>query len=44
MAEDAGAFYAEFVSHPAHAPQTEAHSRISSLCSHQRRGPPTPLA
>jgi hypothetical protein len=40
----AGAFYAEFVSHPALAPQTEAHYRISSLRSHQKRGPPTPLA
>jgi len=41
--EAAGAFYAEFVSHPALAPQTEAHYRISSLCSHQKRGPPTLL-
>jgi hypothetical protein len=40
----AGASYAEFVSHPALAPQTEAHYRISSLRSHQKRGPPTPLA
>jgi hypothetical protein len=42
-AEAAGAFYAEFVSHPALAPQTEAHYRISSLRSHQKRGPPSPL-
>jgi len=43
-AEVAGAFYAEFVFHPALAPQTEARYRISSLRSHQKRGPPTPLA
>jgi hypothetical protein len=39
--EAAGEFYAEFVSHPALALQTEAHFRISSLRSHQKRGPPT---
>jgi hypothetical protein len=43
-AETAGAFYAEFVSHPALAPQTEAHYRISFLRNHQKRGPPTLLA
>jgi hypothetical protein len=43
-AEVAGAFYAELVSHPAFAPQTEAHYRISFLRSHQKRGPPSPLA
>jgi hypothetical protein len=43
-AEAAGAFYAAIVSHPALAPQTEAYYRISSLRSHQKRGPPTSLA
>jgi hypothetical protein len=37
-------FYAEIVRHPACAPQTEARFRISFLRSHQRRGPPSPLA
>jgi len=34
-------FYAYVVSYPARSTRTEAHSRISSLRSHQRRGPPT---
>jgi hypothetical protein len=37
-------FYAEVVRHPAIAPQTEALFRISFLRSHQKRGPPAPLA
>ncbi len=37
-------FYAEVVFHPACAPQTEACSRIPFLRSHQKRGPPSPLA
>src|ERR1035437_7944916 len=32
-------FYSEVAFHPAYAPQTEAHSRISFLLSHQKRGP-----
>jgi hypothetical protein len=40
QATSASAFYAEFVSHPALVPQTEAQFRISSLRSHQKRGPP----
>jgi hypothetical protein len=40
----AAAFYAKIVVYPAGTPQTEARSRISSLRSHQKRGPPTPLA
>jgi hypothetical protein len=42
--EAAATFYAEAVFHPARAPQTEARFRISSLRSHQKRGPPIPLA
>jgi len=37
-------FYAGTVFHPAYAPQTEAQSQFASLRSHQKRGPPTPLA
>jgi hypothetical protein len=37
-------FYAEIVRHPACAQQTEALYRISILRSHQKRGPPSPLA
>lgn len=37
-------FYADIVRHPACAAQTEARFRISFLRSHQRRGPPSPLA
>jgi hypothetical protein len=36
--------FAEAVFYPAYAPQTEARSRISFLSSHQKRGPPSPLA
>jgi hypothetical protein len=39
----AAAFYAEVVSHPACAPQSETASRICLLHSHQKRGPPAPL-
>jgi len=42
--EASGLLYAEVVSHPARAPQTEALYRLSLLRSHQKRGPPTPLA
>jgi hypothetical protein len=42
--EAAELFYAEVVSHPARAPQTEALYRLSTLRSHQKRGPPSPLA
>jgi hypothetical protein len=42
---EAGArFYAEAAFHPAYSPQTEVRSRISFLRSHQKRGPPSPLA
>jgi hypothetical protein len=37
-------FYSDVVRHPAIAPQSEALNRISSLRSHQKRGPPTPRA
>jgi hypothetical protein len=37
-------FYAQIVSHPACVAQTEALSRIAFLRSHQKRGPPSPLA
>ena len=37
-------FYSEVVFHPAYAPQTEARFRVSFLRSHQKRGPPFPLA
>ena len=37
-------FLAEGVRHPGVAAQTEALYRVSSLRSHQKRGPPTPLA
>jgi hypothetical protein len=37
-------FYADVVRHAAIAPRSEALYRISSLRSHQKRGPPTPLA
>jgi len=37
-------FYAEAVFHPAYAPQTSARFRISFFRSHQKRGPPSPLA
>lgn len=37
-------FYAEVFRHPSCAPQTEALCRVFSLRSHQKRGPPTPLA
>lgn len=37
-------FYAEAVANPAYAPQTAARFRVSFLRSHQRRGPPSPLA
>jgi hypothetical protein len=42
--ESAKLFYAEARRHPAYAPQTEALGRISLLRSHQKRGPPAPLA
>jgi len=38
--EAEGQFYADVVRHPALAPQSEALCRISSLRSHQKRGPP----
>lgn len=37
-------FYAEDVSHPACGPQTQARYRLFVLRSHQKRGPPSPLA
>lgn len=37
-------FFAEVVRHPACAPQADAHYRICFLRSHQKRGPPDPLA
>jgi hypothetical protein len=40
QANAACAFYINFVSYPSYAPQTEAQSRFSFLCSHQKRGPP----
>jgi hypothetical protein len=43
-AETGKQFYPDAVRHPAIAPQTETLYRISSLRSHQKRGPPTPLA
>lgn len=36
--------YADVVHHPSCAPQTEALYRASFLASHQKRGPPSPLA
>jgi NaMN:DMB phosphoribosyltransferase len=36
-------FYAGVASHPAGCPQTDANYRISSLRSHQKRGPPPSL-
>ena len=36
--------YAEVVRHPSCKPQTEALYRVSLLRSHQKRGPPPPLA
>jgi hypothetical protein len=36
-------FYAGVASHPAGSPQTDANYRISSLRSHQKRGPPSSL-
>jgi hypothetical protein len=42
--ETASAFHARTVFHPAPAPQTVVRFRISFFRSHQRRGPPTPLA
>ena len=42
--EAAGAFYSETVFRSARAPRTEAHSRITFLGSHPKRGPPAPLA
>ncbi len=36
--------YAEAVRRPSSAPQTEALYRVSFLRSHQKRGPPSPLA
>ena len=36
--------YAEVVRHRLSAPQTEAVYRVSFLRSHQKRGPPSPLA
>jgi hypothetical protein len=38
--ESAAAIYVEFVTYPAIAPQSEAVYPISSLRSHQKRGPP----
>ena len=37
-------FYAEVLFHPGYVPHTSARSRMSFLRSHQRRGPPSPLA
>jgi hypothetical protein len=37
-------FYSNIFRVPAIAPQSEALYRISSLRSHQKRGPPTPVA
>jgi hypothetical protein len=37
-------FYAQVMRRPACAPRTEDFRCISSLRSHQKRGPPTPLA
>ena len=37
-------FYAKVARHPACAPLTETLYRISSFSSHQKRGPPTPIA
>ena len=42
--EAEGQCYADVVCNPAISPQSEAFYRISSLSSHQKRGPPTPLA
>lgn len=42
--EAAELFQTEDVSLSARAPQTEALYRISALLSHQKRGPPSPLA
>lgn len=41
--ETVGRFYDEVAGHPVLAAQTVALSRISFLCGHQRRSPPTPL-
>jgi hypothetical protein len=37
-------FYAEVVRHPSCAPRAEALCRVFLLRSHQKRGPPSPLA
>jgi hypothetical protein len=37
-------FYAEIVRHPSCSAQTQARYRLSFLRSHQKRGPPAPLA
>jgi hypothetical protein len=42
--EAASLFYAEVRRHPAQASQTEALFRLSARRSHQKRGPPSPLA
>jgi len=42
--ETAKQFYAQMVSHPACAAQTEALCRIAFLRSHQKRGPPALVA
>jgi hypothetical protein len=42
--EAEGQFSADVVRHPAIAPQSEVFYRISFLRSHQKRGPPIPLA